>query len=106
LAPEGNIKQEAKPKKQGKSYRLDLGQNSGPFKKKDIYGQPLVDMFSPQGFAEQQVDSKTGETMLKKTQSPRIGILGSLTFAPSGKNRRMEEQPSNTVNQHMKRIDE
>ena len=52
-------------------------------------------MFSPQGFAEQQVDEKTGATKTKKSQSPRIGILGSLTFAPEGKNRRMEEQPSN-----------
>ena len=45
---------------------------------------------------------------MTRTQSPRIGILGSSTFAPEGgaKNRSMDTQPSNTVNCHIKRIEE
>ena len=45
---------------------------------------------------------------MTRTQSPRIGILGSSTFAPEGgsKNRAMDSQPSNTVNCHIKRIEE
>ena len=45
---------------------------------------------------------------MTKTQSPRIGILGSSTFAPEGgsKNRAMDSQPSNTVNCHIRRIEE
>ena len=45
---------------------------------------------------------------MHRSQSPRIGILGTSTFAPEGgaKNRAMDSQPSNTVNCHMKRIEE
>lgn len=40
------------PNKQQKKYHMDLGQNTGPFKARDPYGNPMVDMFSPQGFYE------------------------------------------------------
>jgi len=39
------------PKKQGKMFRVELGQNDGPFKRKEMVGQPLVDKFSRTTFA-------------------------------------------------------
>lgn len=71
------------PARQTKKYRMDLGQNTGPFKARDPYGNPLVDMFSPQEFKEQQTNAM-GMTNLKKTMSPRIGILGANTFSIDG----------------------
>lgn len=63
-------------------------------------------MFSQQGFQEQSVDGKS-KSILKRTQSPRIGILGSATFSTNGNpNRKLEDQPSNTVNRTIKRIEE
>jgi hypothetical protein len=64
-------------------------------------------MFSPQAFAEKEQDKSTGSIKLKKTHSPRIGILGSSTFSPdaSTKQRRLDAEPSNTVNKQFKRIE-
>lgn len=39
------------PKKQGKMFRVALGQDDGPFKRKEMVGQPLVDKFSRTTFA-------------------------------------------------------
>ena len=78
----------------------------GPFKAKDPYGAPLVDMFSPQGFQEQETD-QLGKTQMKRSMSPRIGILGANTFSQDGTAaRRLDNQPSNTVNKTMKSIEE
>ena len=78
----------------------------GPFKARDPYGNPLVDMFSPQGFHEAQA-SKTGMPNLKRTNSPQIGILGANTFSnESSAARRMDNQPSNTVNKTIVSIEE
>ena len=80
---------------------------TGPFKARDPYGNPLVDMFSPQGYFETQTDSKTGQEKLNRKMSPKIGILGANTFSQDGKaNRRLDNQPSNTVNKVMKSIEE
>jgi len=55
---------------------MDLGQNMGPFKARDPYGNPLVDMFSPQGFNE-PTTNPNGTKNMKRSMSPRIGILGA-----------------------------
>lgn len=63
-------------------------------------------MFSQQGFKEQESD-ENGLTKLKKKLSPRIGILGANTFSQEGSaNRKLESQPSNTVNKTIKSIEE
>mmetsp|Transcript_4352 Transcript_4352/g.5817 ORF Transcript_4352/g.5817 Transcript_4352/m.5817 type:complete len:81 (+) Transcript_4352:491-733(+) len=64
-------------------------------------------MFSPQGYYEQEQDSKTGQSKMKRMMSPRIGILGVNTFShESSANRRLDNQPSNTVNKTLKNIEE
>lgn len=63
-------------------------------------------MFSQQGFKEQELD-ENGNTKLNKKLSPRIGILGANTFSSEGTaNRKLESQPSNTVNKTLKSIEE
>jgi len=48
-------------------------------------------MFSPQGYYEQEQDSKTGQSKMKRMMSPRIGILGANTFShESSANRRLD----------------
>ena len=67
----------------------------------------MVDMFSPQGFYETEQDTKTGQDKNKRMMNPKIGILGANTFSQEGnQNRRMDNQPSNTVNKTMKSIEE
>ncbi len=64
-------------------------------------------MFSPQGFHERETDDK-GQTKFKRSMSPRIGILGVNTFSQEGgsASRKLEQQPSNTVNKTIKNIEE
>ena len=65
-------------------------------------------MFSPQGFHERETDGNTGQTKFKRSMSPRIGILGVNTFSQEGGSatRKLEQQPSNTVNKTIKSIEE
>ncbi len=58
------------PKKQGRMFQLNLGQDNGPFKQKQINGCPQVDKFATYSL-NSIVNNKT---------SPRIGILGASTF--------------------------
>lgn len=51
-------------------FQLDLGQNAGPFKQKEINACPQVDKFATYSL-NSIVNNKT---------SPRIGILGASTF--------------------------
>lgn len=39
----------------------------GPFKEREPYGAPLVDMFSPQGFSERETNRNTGLVTLKRS---------------------------------------
>lgn len=59
-----------KPQKQGRMFQLDLGQNEGPFKQKEINGCPQIDKFATYGL----------NSIVNKKMSPRIGILGASTF--------------------------
>jgi hypothetical protein len=44
---------------------------------------------------------------MKRSLSPRIGILGANTFSQDGNpSRKLDNQPSNTVNKTMKNIEE
>lgn len=58
------------PRKQGRMFQLDLGQNDGPFKRKEINGCPQIDKFATYGLS----------SVVNKKTSPRIGILGASTF--------------------------
>lgn len=78
----------------------------GPFKEREPYGAPLVDMFSPQGFSEREMNQNTGLVTLKRSTSPQIGILGANTFSQDGSMiRKKDSQPSNTVNKTIKAIE-
>ena len=62
-------------------------------------------MFSPQTYIQQETD-QTGRTKMKRNASPRIGILGAQTFSVDGSAaRKLENQPSNTVNKTIKSIE-
>ena len=65
-------------------------------------------MFSPQGFAEEDMNKSGTTTIIKRNYSPRIGILGANTFTMEGGSakRKLESQPSNTVNKTIKAIEE
>lgn len=69
----------------------------------------MVDMFSPQGFHE-NLESKNGLPNLKRTNSPKIGILGSNTFSQDASGgqgpRKLDGQPSNTINKTIRSIEE
>ena len=43
---------------------------------------------------------------LKRTNSPKIGILGANTFSQDGGARKLDGQPSNTVNKTIRSIEE
>ena len=63
-------------------------------------------MFSPQGFSAEEVDAQ-GQPVKKKLIQPRIGILGVSTFSQDGSAvRKLDNQPSNTVNKTLKSIEE
>lgn len=91
-----------------RSHILNL--QCGPFKARDPYGNPLVDMFSPQGFAEEDTNKAGNAKVINRKFSPRIGILGHNTFTsePGGTfaKRKLETQASNTVNKTIKSIEE
>jgi hypothetical protein len=87
-------------------FAMDLGQNEGPFKRKDIVGQPLVDKFSRTTFATRDQNAN-GHYTLKKSASPRIAILGPNTFSAEARNdAAIADEPTNTVNHDVKRIEE
>jgi hypothetical protein len=54
-----------------------------------------------------QEDKSTGTISFKKSQSPKIGILGSSTFAFDTNTgpRKVSHEPTNTVNNQFKRIE-
>mmetsp|Transcript_8522 Transcript_8522/g.14368 ORF Transcript_8522/g.14368 Transcript_8522/m.14368 type:complete len:95 (-) Transcript_8522:1044-1328(-) len=58
------------PRKQGRMFQLNLGQNDGPFKMKQLNGCPQVDKFATYSM----------NSILNNKVSPRIGILGASTF--------------------------
>ena len=63
-------------------------------------------MFSQQTYIQQETDA-AGKTKMKRNNSPRIGILGAQTFSVDGSaTRKLENQPSNTVNKTIKSIEE
>merc|ERR1711865_264364 len=87
-------------------FRVELGQDEGPFKRKDMVGQPLVDKFSRTTFATRAVNQH-GQHTLNKQASPRIAILGPNTFSPDSRPQAaVADEPNNTVNHHVKTIEE
>lgn len=88
----------APPSKQGKMFHINLGQNDGPYKRTEIYGQPHVDKFASTSMLKDQ----------KKQGGARIAILGGTTFAANedSKNRSAPDEPTNSVNKQIKRIEE
>lgn len=88
----------APPKKQGKMFHINLGQNDGPYKRTEVYGQPHVDKFASTSMLKDQ----------KKQGGARIAILGGTTFAVSEdhKSRGVPDEPTNSVNKQIKHIEE
>lgn len=58
------------PKKQGRMFGIELGQNDGPFKQKEVNGCPQIDKFATYSI----------NSIAKGRTSPRIGILGVSTY--------------------------
>lgn len=58
------------PKKQGRMFGMQLGQNDGPFKQKEMNGCPQIDKFATYSI----------NSIAKGRTSPRIGILGVSTY--------------------------
>lgn len=97
------------PKKQGKVFRLDLGQDSGPYERSKLNGQPvMLDKFNTSTFAQSQT-SVTGSQIMTRQYSPRVAILGSKTFSDAGHGEddkviKISDEPSNTVSMQVQRI--
>lgn len=79
-------------------FHINLGQNDGPYKRTEVYGQPHVDKFASTSMLKDQ----------KKQGGARIAILGGTTFAASEdhKNRGVPDEPTNSVNKQIKHIEE